>query len=536
MKKITFLFAMLLLATISFAQTVIYSEDFESGGASWTDQNLGDGDTFWAFDSGIVPGSAVADFPTLAAVFDDDSSEDDGQHDYRILWHGSHDVSSYVNVTLNYEYALNVLGDGLEELTVNLWDNANTTWIPIVTYSTDTDPTADSIDVSAAILANPGIDSTALFFGFGYNDLDGGWAWGAGVDNIELTGELVDDKIIRHTATAANTSGNLTIIDHPLLNGNPSAIITVSHNWEESGMLNENRVGVWYDGSNWTIFNEDISSMSTGLAFNVYIAGSAANAYTHIATAANTSAAYTVIDDASVNGDPNAIIVLSTYWNPNGIYNPDHYGLFYDGNKWTIYNEENNASNAVPMNSAFNVVLAPDGTAVKAIQHQATAANTTDYWTEIDNALLNGNPDANFVFTHNWGEAGDASNVIVENTQSIWYNDATSKWRIFNDDISNMNVDVKFNILVMSDTTASVVSNELLSFNIFPNPVKDVLNVQSQDTISKIAIYNIMGQEVRVLTPNSSNLEVDLSGLDAGVYVIKVLSNDKEMSKKFIKK
>ena len=538
MKKITFLFAMLLLVTISFAQTVLYTEDFESGGTDWINQNLGDGDTDWVFDSGVVSGS-VADFTTNAAIFDDDNAGSDGQHDDMVLWYGAVDVSDYTSVTLNYEYALNVTGPGLQELKVNLWDTTNAAWVTIVTYTNDTDPTADSIDVSAALLANPGINPNALFFGFEFDDLTGSWGWGAGIDNVELTGmDSVRETIITHIANASNISGNLTVIDHPLLNGNPDAKIVVSHNWEAAGQLDEKEEGVWYNGSNWTIYNEDQSAMAVDNAFNVYIAGTGSNVITQIATAANSGGtpSFSIINDAAVNGDPNAIIVLDTYWNPNSVYNPDHYGVFYNGTNWVIFNETNGAANPIPTGAAFNVVLAPTGGEVKAFQHQATVANTTGYWTEIDNALVNGNPNANIVLTHNWGAGGDSSNVVVGNTQSLWYNDSTNKWRIFNDDIADMPTNVKFNILVMSDTTADVVNNELLSFNIFPNPVKDVLNVQSKDTISKIAIYNIMGQEVRVLTPSTSSLEVDLSGLDSGVYIVKILSNDKEVSKKFVKK
>jgi len=542
MKKITFLLAMLLLATTNFAQTILYTQDFEGATipSGWADQNIGSGSQLWTFGSGVIPeGGTTNDFTTNAAIFDDGSSGNSGNHDERVLWYGPIDISSYVNVTLNYDYALNVLNDGDEELTVRLWDNSVASWITIVTYSTDTDPTTDSIDVSAALLVNSGIDPNNLFFGFGYDDLDSDWAYGAGIDNVELVDGVVEDVIFTHSATAANIVSNYTIIDHPLLNGNSNAIITVSHNWEENSTLNVNTVGVLYNGSNWAVYNEDDTiPMINGAAFNIYITGSGANAYTHIATAANQGAnvAYTIIDDASVNGDPNAIIVLSNYYSPNSVYNSGYYGLYYNttNSKWVIFNEE---INAIPTDAAFNVVLAPSGTAVEAIQHQATAANTTQYWTAINNPLLNGHPDAKFVFTHNWGAGGDTSNILVTNTQSIWYEESTERWRIFNDDISNMAVNVKFNILVMStNTTADIVDNELLSFSIFPNPVKDVLNVQSQETISKVAIYNLIGQEVIVLIPNSSNLEIDLSGLDAGIYVIKVLSNNKEMNKRFIKK
>lgn len=542
MKKITILIAMLFFTAIGFSQTVIYSEDFESGGADWQDQNLGDGDTSWAFDTMVVAGGgATNDFTTLAATFDDDAAGDDGQHDFRLLWHGPEDVSAYGDITLTYDYALNVLGTDLELLHVSLWDNANATWINITTYGDDTDPTTDSIDVSAAIFANPGIDPVNLYFGFGYDDVDSGWAWGAGIDNVELTGFTGDpDTTFTHIANAANISGNLTVIDHPLLNGNPNAKIVVSHNWQASNFLNVNTEGVWYNGSQWTIFNENSgTSMIDGAAFNVYIDGINSKTITHIANAANEGAipGYTVIDDVTVNGDPNAIIVFGKYWNPFSVYNPDHYGLYYNGTNWIIFNEDNNATNAIPTDAAFNVVLAPSGSNVQAFKHQATAANTTDYYTILDNALINGNPDAKIVFSHNWGTSGDVSNVIVENTQNLWYDDVSSTWRIFNDiTTEDMNVNTLFNIIVNTDPTAAVVNNELVDFIVYPNPVKDILNISTQEEVSKVTVYNLLGQEVKTSIPTSSDINMDISELNAGVYIVKIISNDNEYSKRFIKK
>ena len=543
MKKITILLAMLFIATIGFSQTVIYTEDFESGGGDWIDQNRGDGDTAWAFDTMVVPG-AVADFTTIAATFDDDAAGNDAQHDYRQLWHGPEDVSTFDNVTLTYDYALNVTGSNIELLHVSLWDNANSVWIDIATYGEDTDPTTDSIDVSAALLANPGISPNNLFFGFGYDDLTGSWGWGAGVDNIELTGVVVDpDTMFIHTATAANTSGHITTIDHPLLNGNPNAKIVVSHNWEQATTLNVNTEGVWYNGSQWTIYNEDTAvNMIVGTAFNVYIDGTNSNTFTQVATAANSGGipSYTIIDDAAVNGDPNAIVVFGKYWNPNNVYNPDHYGVFYNGTNWVIFNEDGGATNPIPANAAFNVVLSPSQNSVVSFKHQATAANTTTYYTILDHPLVNGNPDAAIVFTHNWGVAGDVSNLLVNNTQSLWYDDSSGTWRIFNDDIANMNVNTLFNVLVMeTPPVLSAQSNSIVAadFSIYPNPVEDVVTISMEENISKVAVFNMLGQEVKNVVPTnvSNELSLDLSELSKGVYLIKISANDNQYSKQFIK-
>lgn len=540
MKKITFLLAMLIIAT-SFSQTIITSENFNSGTlpAGWTAYNsFGNGDTEWTFGSNETPGEgATNDFLTNAAIFNDNVASNDGQHDFVYLWNGPYDVSSFTDVTLTYDYALNVLNSNDEFLYISLWDGTNAVWIPIKTYGEDTNPTTDFIDVVAAITANSGIDSTAIYFGFGYNDVDSDQAWGAGIDNVELSGNnpaVVGDSMYIHSATGTNISGNLTVIDHPNLNGNPNAKIVATHNWNENGLLNIKTVGVWYNGSNWTVYNEDLSAMVANVAFNIYIDGNDSNTITHIADAASvgSSVAYTVINDPLVNGDPNATIIIGKYRDANNVYNVDHYGLFYDGSFWNIFNEENNA---IPNNAVFNVVLAPSENNVMAIQHQATVSNTSQYWTAIDDALLNNNPDAIITFSHNWGAAGDGSNVSLTDTHSLWYDASVNKWKIFNVDTNiNMNTSARFNLLVMETPSALAVSeNTLINFTIYPNPVSNVLNILLDKDFKNAEIFNLLGQKVK----ESNTKQIDVSNLENGVYLIKVTTLLNEfITKRFVKK
>jgi hypothetical protein len=88
-----------------------------------------------------------------------------------------------------------------------------------------------------------------------------------------------------HIANAHNTQRNHTIIDNPLTNNNPTAILMVTPNWNppnhEGGVYNRHPIGVWYTKvGKWSIFNqveqgqqaEDISiSMPHGAAFNVQV-------------------------------------------------------------------------------------------------------------------------------------------------------------------------------------------------------------------------------------------------------------------------
>jgi photosystem II stability/assembly factor-like uncharacterized protein len=67
-----------------------------------------------------------------------------------------------------------------------------------------------------------------------------------------------------------------------------------------------------------------------------------------------------------------------------------------------------------------------------------------------------------------------------------------------------------------------------------PNPAKNIINVQTTETIKEVSVYNLLGKKVTVnqLSTNS----IDVSNLAQGVYIIKVMNEDDKMfSSKFIK-
>ncbi len=78
-----------------------------------------------------------------------------------------------------------------------------------------------------------------------------------------------------HRAVATNTSGHITTLYNPLTDGDPNAILIVTHNWSADtnsvSKYHTAPVGVFYGSGRWAIFNEDFSAMGLGRAFNVMI-------------------------------------------------------------------------------------------------------------------------------------------------------------------------------------------------------------------------------------------------------------------------
>jgi hypothetical protein len=86
--------------------------------------------------------------------------------------------------------------------------------------------------------------------------------------------EQPDETTFAHRATPANTVDNVTYLDHPLANGSPDAILSVTPSWNPgggAGIYNDHPVEVRYDAleQRWTIVNQDLSPIPEGAAFDV---------------------------------------------------------------------------------------------------------------------------------------------------------------------------------------------------------------------------------------------------------------------------
>lgn len=60
------------------------------------------------------------------------------------------------------------------------------------------------------------------------------------------------------------------------------------------------------------------------------------------------------------------------------------------------------------------------------------------------------------------------------------------------------------------------------AFTYYPNPVKNTLTLNAQNTIEQVAMYNMLGQEVLRTMPNSVDSDLDMSNLQTGTYFVKV--------------
>ena len=80
--------------------------------------------------------------------------------------------------------------------------------------------------------------------------------------------------------------------------------------------------------------------------------------------------------------------------------------------------------------------------------------------------------------------------------------------------------------------TAAFSQNQV---SFYPNPVKDILNINSTKTIDLVEVYNITGQKVSTISSFGNNRQVDLSGFTSGVYMVKVAGTNFSKTIKVVK-
>lgn len=280
-----------------------------------------------------------------------------------------------------------------------------------------------------------------------------------------------------HTSNTCNIVANATRLDHPDLNGKPTAHIQVTPVYAAVTNGQTRQVGVLYDGSYWYIVNEDESNMLQGLSFNVLVVNESLPAGTIVKKIihqiSGNSGTSTIEDNTINNSLNNKLFVTNLRSRPNGgeVANNKrtqvqwHYTL----GKFVLNNDvwgTNGAYVPFTVNARFNLV-----------------------------ALGNNNNNIRSAFA-NLGIKGGASDVVfVQRTDgsefdphslsaplSVRYNSASGEWFVYEgNQIASGHR--KVNIAIFSVTRAGIVA----STPGLPREVNVQPNAQNQLTLSWLA-------------------------------------------------
>jgi hypothetical protein len=216
------------------------------------------------------------------------------------------------------------------------------------------------------------------------------------------------DLAFEHTTTASSTIGNYTVLDHPQLNGNPNAVVTVIHNFPSgSGQYFNHVLGVWYSTSRqrWTIYMNESGTMPDGYHFNVLVQANRETSFVVHANAGNIKPEpndhVVLIDHPLLNSNPNALVYAMHNWNPAGISTNviDNHplGVLYTGGRWAVYHTD---FEPIPLGAAYNIFV----TFPKANSYSVEVddQNSTASTLHLNHSQLNDHAGAVFLATENF--------------------------------------------------------------------------------------------------------------------------------------
>jgi hypothetical protein len=95
---------------------------------------------------------------------------------------------------------------------------------------------------------------------------------------------------------------------------------------------------------------------------------------------------------------------------------------------------------------------------------------------------------------------------------------------------------VSSNLAITITTFLGNDSFDSKSLSFYPNPTSDILNISYSNTITKVRVTNSIGQEIMVKNPNQNELQIDLSNVAAGVYLLEVTADTVSKIIKVVKK
>lgn len=90
--------------------------------------------------------------------------------------------------------------------------------------------------------------------------------------------------------------------------------------------------------------------------------------------------------------------------------------------------------------------------------------------------------------------------------------------------------------VIATDTVTQAVNENYLETKMYPNPVDNMLTINSEDDIQDISIYNVVGIKVMEMVINNKETVIDLSVLESGMYLIEIQGKNGKGIKTFIKK
>ena len=195
-----------------------------------------------------------------------------------------------------------------------------------------------------------------------------------------------------------------------------------------------------------------------------------------------------------------------------------------------------------PLDEAMDVVIN---------QYTSTATDTTYKWVQVGFAAGTGDAATSYDVTYSLNSdlsdpvlvATDYDGTVASNgslwgttTAEGWQANTTYYWKVTANNIAGSTDSSTWNFTTGAADPLGVEDFTIEALSVSPNPVKDVITINSPVGFDSVEVYNQLGQ--LVIESNSSlmnNNRLDLSALNPGMYLIQINADNKSKTVKIIK-
>lgn len=160
--------------------------------------------------------------------------------------------------------------------------------------------------------------------------------------------------------------------------------------------------------------------------------------------------------------------------------------------------------------------------------NETPQAEASQDWTLEVNSVVNGTRTIVASRANNTGDSNDYVFNASAGSLSVIWAVGTSTTYAYHDIRGATALSVSLGIS----------ENNLLSFEMYPNPVSDLLNIQLPTSTEKaeVSVFDYTGRLVSSKTISSNDTAIDVQKISKGIYVIRVATKSKIGVQRFLKK
>lgn len=155
------------------------------------------------------------------------------------------------------------------------------------------------------------------------------------------------------------------------------------------------------------------------------------------------------------------------------------------------------------------------------------------------------------VATQNFLDYAEISDIIMNQPNVVWYlteADALSGTNPLPQNMPMIDGSTYYGVIIGTNGCASnpfavtivitlgVNDLDLTKLKYYPNPVNDILSIEYQDAIKKVEIFDLTGKLVKTEMFDGANVQLNLSNLSSGTYMVSIHTEKQSQFVKVIKK